>query len=240
MIKNKYFSGPKRGSGIKKYESKNQRKNPIRNALAPETPSRILLVGPSGSGKTNMLLNLIYDLLPWSRLYVYAKDLEEEKYCNLREACEKVKRIDDDFEFTFDTTDIVNVSDLDPEEHNLIVFDDFVCDKTDVDNISELFIRGRKKNATLIFLTQSYFDTPKIIRLQCNYFCFWKLNDDREQTEIHKNHSFGLSKKDFKNVFEEATNDPHSFLFLDTIHKNHSYRIRKNLNQPINVMYNNK
>ena len=44
MIKNKYFfSKPKQGGQIKKYESKNQQKNPIRNALAPQTPSRILM-----------------------------------------------------------------------------------------------------------------------------------------------------------------------------------------------------
>ena len=97
-------------------------------------------------------------------------------------------------------------------------------------------LEEEKKNATLFFITQSYFDTPKIIRLQCNYFFFWKLNDDREQTEIHKNHSFGLPKKDFKDVFQEETGKLHSFLFLDTINKSQSYRIRKNLDQPINVL----
>ena len=124
------------------------------------------------------------------------------------------------------------MDDLDGDEHNLIIFDDFITDTSNFDTISDLFIRGRKKNATVIFLTQSYFDIPKKLRLQCNYFCFWKLNDDREQSEIHKNHSFGLDKKSFSEIFEEATSDPHSFLFLDTIHKNPKFRIRKKLNQP--------
>jgi hypothetical protein len=154
----------------------------------------------------------------------------------LQEACEKVKSLDDDFEYVFDNENIISVDDLDESEHNLIVFDDFVTDKPNFDKISELFIRGRKKNATLIFLTQSYFDTPKIIRLQCNYFCFWKLNDDRERSEIWKNHNFGLKKNEFVQIFEEATRDPFSFLFFDTIHKNSSYRIRKNLNQPIDIL----
>ena len=104
-----------------------------------------------------MLLNLIYDLLPWSRLYVYAKDLNEEKYCQLNEACEKVKQVDEDFNFTFDTTDIVKVDDLDPKEHNLIVFDDFVCDKPSFYSISELFIRGRKKECYFIFYNSELF-----------------------------------------------------------------------------------
>ncbi len=71
------------------------------------------MVGGSGCGKTNLLLNLTYDLLPWSRLYVYAKDLNEEKYTQLREACEKVKQTDDVFHLTLDNTDIVNCDELD-------------------------------------------------------------------------------------------------------------------------------
>ena len=233
----KYFADQplRKGGQLKNYDSKHVKKNPVRNSLAPETPSRILLCGPSGCGKTNLLLNLIYDLLPWSRLYVFAKDLYEDKYCQLRHNCEAVKSIDERFQFTFDSSEIVHVDDLDPSEHNLMIFDDFVCDRQSLAKISELFIRGRKKNATLVFLTQSYFNTPKLIRLQCNYFCIWNLHDDRELCEIHRNHSFGLRKRDFMEIFQEATADPHSFLFLDTIHKDPTYRIRKTFNQPLLV-----
>lgn len=236
MLKNKYFiKKPIKGGNIRNLDVNGPKYNPIRNPLAPLTPSRILLCGPSGCGKTNILMNFIYYLLPWSRLYVYAKDLEEDKYVELKTKCENVKLIDKDFEFIFDTTNIVKVDELDQNEHNLIIFDDFICDKSSFDDISELFIRGRKKNATLIFLTQSYFDTPKIIRLQCQYMCFWKLNDHRELADIYQNHPFGLSKKDFIGVFEEATRDPHNFLFLDTLHSNPAFRMRKNLNVPLNI-----
>ena len=33
--------------------------------------------------------------------------------------------------------------------------------------VTELFIRGRKLNISLVFITQSYFDVPKNIRLNC-------------------------------------------------------------------------
>jgi hypothetical protein len=236
MIKNKYFKNkPKTGGNVKKLDGRGPPCNPVQDPLAPTTPSRILLCGPYGCGKTNLLLNLIYYLLPWSKLYVYAKDLEEEKHVELKSAWEQAKLIDKDFEFIFDISNIVKVDELNPDEHNLIIFDDFICDKSSFDDISELFTRGRKKNATLIFLTQSYFDTPKIIRLQCNYMCFCKLNDHRELADIYQNHPFGLSKKDFTGVLEEATRTRHSFLFLDTMHKNPAFRIRKNLNEPINI-----
>ena len=43
----------------------------------------------------------------------------------------------------------------------LIVFDDMIADKI----VSELFIRGRKLNISIVFITQSYFAVPKDIRL---------------------------------------------------------------------------
>jgi ABC-type transporter Mla maintaining outer membrane lipid asymmetry ATPase subunit MlaF len=83
------------------------------------------MIGGSGCGKTNLLLNLIYDLLPWSRLYVYAKDLNEEKYC---------EKVLNRLMMTFNSL------------LTLEIFDDFVCDKPSFDSISELFITGRQKN----------------------------------------------------------------------------------------------
>jgi hypothetical protein len=70
--------------------------------------------------------------------------------------------------FSSNKSDIVQVDNLDKEYQNLIIFDGFVTEK-DEDLIIDLFIRGRKKNASVIYLTQSYFSTPKDIRLECSY-----------------------------------------------------------------------
>ena len=43
-------------------------------------PFRMLIIGPSGSGKTNTLLHLINNLRPIDRIYLYAKDIGEDKY----------------------------------------------------------------------------------------------------------------------------------------------------------------
>ena len=51
----------------------------------------------------------------------------------------------------------------------LIVFDDMIADQT----VSELFIRGRKLNISIVFITQSYFAVPKDIRLNIDtLFCY--------------------------------------------------------------------
>ena len=43
-------------------------------------PFRMLIIAPSGSGKTNALLHLIDKFHPIDKIYLYAKDTDEEKY----------------------------------------------------------------------------------------------------------------------------------------------------------------
>ena len=41
--------------------------------------------------------------------------------------------------------------------------------------ITELFIRGRKLNISLVFITQSYFKVPKDVRLNTSHFFIAKI-----------------------------------------------------------------
>ena len=43
----------------------------------------MLVVGPSGLGKTNLLLDMIYRLLFFDKIYLYAKNLQQNKYQHL-------------------------------------------------------------------------------------------------------------------------------------------------------------
>jgi predicted ATPase len=147
-----------------------------KHALAPQLPFRLLIYGQTGSGKTNFLLNLIYHYLHYNKVYMYAKHLSEKKYESLQEFFDKVhekleKKYKEPIEighFSSNKSDIVQVDDLDKEYQNLIIYDDFVTEK-DEDLIIDFFIKGRKKNVSVIYLIQSYFSTPKDIRLQCGY-----------------------------------------------------------------------
>ena len=49
----------------------------------PHQCFRMLICGPSGSGKTNILMHMIYNLLYFDKVYLYAKNLEQSKYRNL-------------------------------------------------------------------------------------------------------------------------------------------------------------
>ena len=128
--------------------------------------------------KTNTLLNLIQEQDDVDEIYLYTKDLCETKYeflINKRENAE-IKHLNDSNAFTecSNTMDDVyeNIDDYNPNRKRkiLIVFDDTIADimtnKKFQDIIKGLFIRCRKLNISLVFITQSYFSVPKDVRFQ--------------------------------------------------------------------------
>ena len=93
-----------------------------------------------------------------------------------------------------------------------------------------MFIRGRKLNISLVFITQSYFKVPKDVRLNTTHFFFKKIPDERERQQIAQNHSSNISTKDVINIYKKYTAKPYSFLVDDTTFASYKpLRFRKNL-----------
>ena len=82
--------------------------------------------------------------------------------------------------------------------------------------VTELFIRGRKLNISLVFITQSYFKVPKDVRLNTSHFFIAKIPNKRELQQIAINHSSDINTKDFANIYRKCTAEPYSFLVNDT------------------------
>ena len=129
-----------------------------------------------------------------------------------------------------------NIDDYNPDRENkiLIVFDDMIVDmihnKKLNSIVTELFIRGRKLNISLVFITQSYFKVPKDVRLNTSHFFITKIPNKRELQQIAINHSSDINTKDFANIYRKYTDEPYSFLVIDTIlASNNPLRFRKNL-----------
>ena len=136
----------------------------------------MLIIGPSGSGKTNTLLHLIQKLNntnPIDKIYLYAKDLLEPKYeylINNRKQA-GIKYLNDPtafIEYSNDMNDVfTNIDDYNKQRMRriLIIFDDMVADIMNNKNfkaiIKELFVRCRKLNVSIVFITQSYFKKQK-------------------------------------------------------------------------------
>ena len=116
----------------------------------------------------------------------------------------------------------------------LIVFDDMIADiminKKFQSIIKELFIRCRKLNILLVFITQSYFSAPKDIRLNSTHYLIIKINNKRELQSIAINHSTDIDYQDFIEIYRECTKKPYNFLTIDnTLPASDPLRFRKNL-----------
>ena len=209
---------------------------------------RKLITGPSRSDKTNYLLNSISknkNII--DKIYLYAKDLEEPKYQFLIDKREKagLKNLNDKSAFTEHSSamdDILeNIEDYNKKRRRkvLIVFDDMIShvmsNKKTQKALKDLFIRCRKLNISLCFLTQSYFSVPKDVRLNCTQCIFFKLNNKRELQNIAINHSADIDYKDFVKIYRNCTKEPYNFVTIDTAQPVDK-KFKKNFNDPLQKM----
>ena len=96
--------------------------------------------------------------------------------------------------------------------------------------VTELFIRSRKLNISIVFITQSYFKVPKDVRLNSTHVFIMKIPNKRELQQISLNHSSDIDFKDFMNIYKKSTKEPYSFLVNDTtLPSDDPLRFRKNL-----------
>ena len=72
---------------------------------------------------------------------------------------------------------------------------DMLSNKTFNPIVTELLIRGRKLNISLVFITQSYFAVPKNIGLNSTHYFIMKIPNKQELQQIASNHSSDI---DFK------------------------------------------
>ena len=209
-------------------------------------PFRMLIIGPSGSGKTNTLLNLIIDLHPIDKIYLYAKDLHESKYEYLINKREQVgiKNLNDPHAFigySDDMNDVLN--DINNYNKNrdkkvLIVFDDMVADIEYNKNfkriIKELFYRARKINVSIVFITQSYFRALKDARLNSTNYILMKIGNKKELKSIAEEKSCNLDYKDFLKMYNYCTKEPYSFMTIDA-RPTATLPFKKNFDEPIDL-----
>ena len=140
-------------------------------------------------------------------------------------------------EYSNDMQDVnKNINDYNPRKKRkvLIDFDDMIADMINnkkLDSIvTDLFIRSRKLNISIVFITQSYFKVPKDVRLNSTHFFLMKIPNKRELQQIALNHSSDNDFKDFMKIYKKYTKEPYSSLVKDTtIPSGDSLRFRKNL-----------
>ena len=187
------------------YANENKTQHNLKRPYIPDHPYRMLIIGGSGSGKANALLNSISDQLHIDQIYLYVKDTYEAKYqflINKREST-GLKHFNDfkaSIEYSDEMPDVyknINEYNENREGKILIAFDAMIADLIDKKKlnsiVTELFIRSRKLNVSLVFITQSYFKVPKDVRLNSTYVFIMKIPNKRELQQIALNHSSDIS-----------------------------------------------
>ena len=225
--------------------NENNKKRNEKWPYIPDDPYRVLIIGGSGSGKTNTSLNLIneqdyHDVI--DKIYLYAKDLSEPKYEYLIKKHEDagIKNLNNSNAFIVysNTMDdfYEDIDNCNPKRNKkvIIVFDNMIADimsnKKFQAIIKELFIRCRKLNISLAFITQSYFSVPKDVRLNSRHYLIMKNNNKRELQNIAINHSANINYQDFMKIYRECTKKPYNFLAIGTtLPASDPLRFRKNL-----------
>ena len=193
-------------------------------------PFRGLIISSSGGGKTQMLLNFISKTNDtWGEIIVLYR-ATEPLYSFLDDKL-KGKNI------TFYTklSDLPTPNQLDKkykDKQVLLVIDDFV-NEADQSVIQEYAIRGRKccAGVSMMYLTQSFFKVPKLIRIQMNYLIILKLSSNRDLNLIMSEFSLGLDKNELLDIYKDATKQKFNFLKIDLDQSDDGKKFSKNFTQ---------
>lgn len=197
--------------------------NPNEHLHNIKIPFRMCVVAPSGSGKTNFLLNLIKVFSQgqgtFADITIVTRNKDEPLYNYLAGEFEQIQ-IKEGMSGT------PKLDDMDKKDNHLVVWDDLVLSKN-LNNVEEYYMRARKKNCSVVFLSQSYYDIPKFIRKNSNYLVLLDLGGSkREQTAILNEWSTDLDKDELKAVYNDAVSVPMRPLIITggKVARNRKYR----------------
>jgi len=197
-----------------------------------ELPFRMIIVAPSGSGKTNFLCNLIMLMCEgkgtFSKITICTKDKSEPLYDWLATKSNSIEILEG----------VSSIPTLDNKTYekgtqSLLVLDDLVLSKN-LSSVEQVYIRGRKLGVSVIFISQSYFRIPSVIRQNCSYIVILKLSQSRDAKLILSEMGLGVSKEQLWSIYEYATDTKFSPLIID-LAADKSSKFRKGFNEVISV-----
>ena len=175
--------------------------------------------------------------------------INEDKYqylINKREQAE-IKNLNDPhtfIEYSNDMNDVLeNINNYNKnKDKKVLIFDDMIADIMRIEKfkaiVKELFIKCRKLNISIVFITQSYFRTPKDERLNSTHYILMKIGNKKELKSIAEENSGNLDFKEFLKIYNYCRREPYSLMMVDT-RPNARVTFKKNFDEPIKGFINN-
>ena len=187
--------------------------------------SRTLICGPSGSGKTNLLLHiLLTPLIYFESITLYTRTPDQKKYVDIKKIFDKIAQ-DNKIESFFDIRSgtVEPVDGLEKKLFKLIIFDDYILEKAQFDTIVKYFVLGRHHKCSVMFLSQSYYQTPKNLRINCSQFHLFSVPGRREMRSILQDHA-GITEKQYIDNTKDF-----DFLSINKVTK----KVFRNIDEPL-------
>jgi len=186
--------------------------NPNKPLHQIDLPFRMCIVAPSGSGKTNFLLNLI-SLFSKGRgtfasITILTRVADEPLYNFLKLKAENIQ-------IKEGLSNTPPLDKFDKEENHLVIWDDLVLAKS-LEMVENYYIRARKFNVSCIFISQSYYHIPTMIRKNCSYMVILKLGSGKREIKmIMSEFGMGLEQEQIMNMYEYSTDTKFVPLLVD-------------------------
>ncbi len=191
----------------------------------PAPPFLGVIVAPVKSGKSVLLCNLIMSSRFYRGLFdeivLFSPNAHQDESIKpvadsrittvhteyddeiIRELCERA----DDYE---DDSGAKTLAHQKPSV--LLVFDDMLGNVKQASEISRLATKYRQRNFSIIITTQVHRAIPLPIRTNATWYIVFATHN---RTELDKMTEEFNAFPNFEKLYEEATSEPYSFLFLD-------------------------
>ena len=101
-----------------------------------------------------------------------------------------------------------------------------------------MFIKDKKLNISIVFITQSFFKMPKDVKLNSTHFFIMKIPNKRELQQIALNHSSDVDFKHSIKIYKkQSILQNHILLYNTFLASDNPLKVRKNLLEQIFKIY---
>ena len=245
---------------IKNYTTQEYTQKQSKYEEAPKIPFRMLLLAPSNSGKTVLIQNMVIDIYDrcFERVYIFSPSVYvDDAYKSIINYQTDIMKVEEKHDkLYFDHYEVEDLNNIIQQQHDiilhmkdkkykklfsiLIIVDDFADDPSfsrHSKSLWGLFSRGRHNQISVICSTQKYKAMASIIRLNISCMIVFKLknNSDLESFLEELSGTLGGDKKALLEIYNMATKEPYSFLYVNMAAKNLNDMFMINFDQKLHI-----